>query len=71
MGSAALAGIPGYDVSEVGSPEANHGQCFPCQRGEDQLALLSVIHCFTRLGIDDLNDVLIFPDVQAVMSRTP
>ena len=36
---------------------------------KDQLALLSVVHRFTSPRIYDLDDVLILPDVDAIMRR--
>ena len=41
----------------------------PGERGEDQLPFLPVIHWLSRFWIDDLQDVLILPDVDSIVCR--
>src|SRR5690625_6219138 len=57
-----------FQAGEVVGSEANDGECFTGQGGEDQLAFLSVSQWFFVDGVDDFGADVIFPDVATILA---
>jgi len=66
MGAAALAGLAVHD-GQVSDAVAYEGQGILVQSGEDQLSSLPVFYRLTRLGIYDLGQEHIPPDMNAFL----
>src|ERR1035438_3070689 len=63
MGAPALARL-GNDGGDVPGAIAEDGHGFALEGGQDQLAGLAFRQGFAGLGIDDLQDVVVLPEVQ-------
>src|SRR5207302_2582104 len=64
-----LAAGPRHDAREVMGAIAHQRQALAREGGDDQLAFLAVGPRRARRRIDDLDDVVVLPDVQAGARR--
>ena len=58
---------PGQDPGEVPGPVADQGRGSPGQRGQHQLSPLAVGQHPAGLGVDDLEEEVVLPEVHAVL----
>ena len=63
----AAGAFPGQEAGQVAGAVAQDGHALTAQAGHDQFADLAVGHGLAGLGIHDLGQVRVFPDVQAVL----
>src|SRR5699024_1820868 len=61
------AGRSWFQAGEVVGSEANNGECFTGQGGEDQLAFLIISQWSPADGVDDFWAEVIFPDVATIL----
>ena len=63
MSSAASTFFPCDDPGKVTCPEPDHRQCLPGESRDHDLAHFAVFQHFSRIGIDDFDDIVVFPRV--------
>ena len=59
--------IASQHAGQVAGAVAQQGHGFAAQCGEHQFAYLPVGYGFQRLGIDNLHDVIVLPEMQSVL----
>ena len=68
--AAAVAWLATEDVGQVAGAVADHRQRLAGERGDDELAGFAVGHGPAALGLDDLDQVVVLPNVDARVRRT-